>query len=84
MILCAVSLVCKQKKNFCYKIMYFIFFITGLSILKAVSVMYVIPCHGCMLYHVIVMPGFGAILNCVVIVVVCLSTLHWCRGCWNP
>ena len=38
--------------------------------------MYVIPSHGCMLYHVIVMPSFGVILNGVVVVVVCLSTLQ--------
>ena len=48
--------------------------ITGWFIL----VMYVIPSHGCILYHMIVMPSVGTILNGVVVfVIIYLSTLHW-------
>ena len=44
-----------------------------------VVIVYVMPSHGCMLYHMIVMLTFGVIINgiVVVVVVVCLSTLHW-------
>ena len=39
--------------------------------------MHVIPSHGCMLYHVIVIPSFATTLNgIVVVIVVCLTTLQ--------
>ena len=47
-------------------------------------VMYVIPSYGCMCHVIDDIVSFSAILNGIVVVIVCVSTSQWRRGWQNP